>query len=173
MPTHCRLVGVAALAALLIIPSGARGSTIGPLPYQDEGFFVEAPGAVGGVAMAVPGTVVGGAVCLPYAIFDSRSGFGQVLGGCAFVGGIIAGLVGYTVVGAPFYAVKKVTWDWPKKALGFKDPAPDEQPATPAPSPPPVTVGVRGGLALPPPPSKDPAPSQADSPEKAAAPQHP
>ena len=89
----------------------AKGPLLPPFPYEDEGDFVTVPAIAGGLLFGMPGSGIGFVVCLPASMLTN----GRVTAwDCMIQGGIIASLVGSSVVGFPFYMTKTLFWDWPK-----------------------------------------------------------
>jgi hypothetical protein len=52
---------------------------------------------------------------------------------CALAGGTFPGLVGYTIVGFPFYLIKKAFWDLPRWLIAPASEAPESPPDADAP----------------------------------------
>lgn len=85
---------------------------IPPFPYQEQGLFVQVPAGVGGVLLAVPGAVIGPVVCVFTGAHFSPEPL-KTLGDCSAIGALFSSMVGSTIVGFPFYVVKKIFWDFP------------------------------------------------------------
>ncbi|MEQ2005649.1 MAG: hypothetical protein ABMA26_02530 [Limisphaerales bacterium] len=102
------LVGLFLL--LTLAPSTASEFAFFGKLYPGEGDFVETPAQVGGLIGLVPGAIVGGVVG-SLALHPQE---GMYMGGVA---GFQA--LGH-VVGAPFWCLKKVFYDGPRKLAGAK-----------------------------------------------------
>ena len=91
---------------------------IPPYPYDfdQDGPLVTTPAIVGGVLFALPGALLGPVICLPVLGKEPL----DKIKACAVAGAMATGVVGSTLVGAPFYFVKKILWDIPKSLITYK-----------------------------------------------------
>jgi hypothetical protein len=94
-------------------PAGSEGprhpSVRESLPFYAEGPFVEYPAIAGGEIMLVPGFVVA-SLEVPFLLIP----YGGEAVEVAFHNTVpVFMVIGYCVVGSPFWLVKKVTWDGP------------------------------------------------------------
>lgn len=101
-------------------------------PYEGEGICIEGSAEAAGVMTAV---FVGGLaawVCLPGDLVHSairrQSALGVLSHGCAIYVGVADGWAAYIIAGAPFFAVKKVFWDAPRRLLGIQTNSSDPDP---------------------------------------------
>lgn len=94
----------------LIIPSFAmaHGAPEFPIPgkpigvFEDSTYFVKVPAVVGGVAVSIPTTIIGGAIGIfgmPWTIEA------PIFGGGA--GMIVGNVIGQLIVGGPFWGMEE------------------------------------------------------------------
>ena len=102
--------------------------------YADDGAFVHWPAtAVGMVAFIAFGSAAT-AACAPFDLLRALTvphTWGEVAENCGTLAGETAGNGTYILVGAPFWAVRQVTWDGPRRLLRRSPPEPpDDVPAS-------------------------------------------
>ena len=109
-----------------------------PKPYHGEGMFVEGPALVGAGVGAVGGLIVGFIPAIGAGVLGAGTdlvmlatgngptnysfAFGEEVHGVFVKGGMYAFLY---IVGAPFYVVKKIFYDFPRYLIGANDALPD------------------------------------------------
>ncbi len=100
---------------------GAKGRFVTLATYASDGPFVEWPAqAVGMTTLVLVGSAATFA-CLPYDLVAGsvgRANFGSFAGFCATAVGGAAANGAYAVTGAPFWLVKQVAWDGPRRLFG-------------------------------------------------------
>jgi hypothetical protein len=79
---------------------------------EGEGLFVQVPARIGAFVFFVPGFLIGSPAFLlvPFSDVDHSGGPLAI----PFLTGGFTGIVGYYLVGGPFWVVKKVAWDGPR-----------------------------------------------------------
>lgn len=104
--------------------------------YADDGAFVHWPAtAVGMLAFIVTGSAAT-AVCTPFDLLRGLTvphTWGTVAASCGTLAGETAGNGTYILTGAPFWAIKQLTWDGPRRLLR-RTPEPDSPPSDAPPS---------------------------------------
>lgn len=120
------------VATLSPQPVSASPLPLPPFPYQEQGLFVQVPAVIGGVLLAVPGAVIGPVVCV-FTGYNFSPEPLKKLGDCSAIGALFSSIVGSTIVGFPFYVVKKIFRDFPLLLLDISS-----RPVTTEKSPPAV-----------------------------------
>jgi hypothetical protein len=123
LPLLLALTLVAAAPCAAGASDGAAGRFITLDTYAADGPFVEWPAqAVGMTTLVLVGSTAT-FTCLPYDLLAGgvgRASFGSFAAFCATaVGGPVANGA-YAVAGAPFWLVKQVAWDAPRRLFGCR-----------------------------------------------------
>jgi len=95
----------------------------GTTKYEKEGVFVQGPADIGGMILYVPGYLLGAVFGLVYSPIGGLKSepkkidpmYSMNIWGLGI--GVITFGIGYYIVGAPFYFVKKILWNFPKRLL--------------------------------------------------------
>ena len=119
MRRHRHLCAYLLAVSFLLWPTVSSAHT--PIPYQDEGYFVSWPAVVAGAAVALPVAAGGALLCAPIDLIQSigdPSHEYTLTTLCAGVPALVVGIPVALVVGAPFYGIKKVFWDFPRYLMG-------------------------------------------------------
>lgn len=85
--------------------------------YKNEGPFVELPATFGNTCGFVSGLLPAVVIGTPLSFIGAEKVSNITLSGLLFITTKSVG----AVIGVPFYAVKKLLWDWPHAILGLRE----------------------------------------------------
>ncbi len=81
--------------------------------FSENGITPQYPALLGRYSLNTPGCVVWSIVTIPYYTIKANPQVSEMMRQTYYISDVTFGLIGYYLVGTPFYIVEKVFWDGP------------------------------------------------------------